>query len=85
MHLRAASTPCVLVTYANAATASESCLMDLAVIPAFLLENDTGAKDELASWGQVHFDDAMGLVRGAKRQAVVRKRWPRAVGSLRFQ
>jgi hypothetical protein len=33
--------------------------MDLEVIPAFLLENDTGATDELASWGQVHFDAAM--------------------------
>jgi hypothetical protein len=46
MHLPAASIPlCVLITYAsaNAAAASENCLMDLEVIPPFLLENDTGA------------------------------------------
>jgi hypothetical protein len=33
---------------------SESCLEDLEVIPPFLLENDTGAKDELVARGAVH-------------------------------
>jgi hypothetical protein len=71
MHLRAASILCVLVTCANAnaATASENCLMDLEVVPPFLLENDTGAKDEFASWGQAHFDAAMASAREGAAKA----------------
>jgi hypothetical protein len=49
----------------KAATASMACLADLEAMPAFLLENDTGAKDELAQFGQAHFDDALAKARPA--------------------
>jgi hypothetical protein len=69
MHLQAAPLLCALVICANAAVASESCLKDLEAIPAFLLENDTGAKDELAALGQAHFDAAMAKAREGAAQA----------------
>lgn len=56
-------------TGAAAATASEQCVTDLESIPGFLLENDTGAKDELAQWGQAHFDAALAQAREAAAQA----------------
>lgn len=68
-HLRAAPILCALVTWANAAVASDSCLKDLEVIPPFLLENDTGAKDELAALGQAHFDAAMAKAREGAAEA----------------
>jgi Peptidase family S41 len=69
MHLRAAPILCALVTFTNAAVASESCREDLEVIPPFLLENDTGAKDELAALGQAHFDAAMAKAREGAAEA----------------
>ena len=33
------------------------------MIPGFLLENDTGAKEHLAQFGQKHFDDALAEAR----------------------
>jgi len=50
---------CLLATCAHAATVAEECAIDLEAIPGFLLENDAGAKDELAQWGQAHFDAAL--------------------------
>ena len=46
-------------------TAAELCVKDLEVIPGFLLENDTGAKEHLAQFGQKHFDDAMAEAKSA--------------------
>ncbi len=40
-------------------SAAELCGKDLEVLPAFLLENDTGAKFHLEHLGQKHFDEAM--------------------------
>jgi len=51
------------------ATISEQCATDLEAIPGFLLENDTGAKDELAQWGQAHFDTALAKAREDAAQA----------------
>jgi hypothetical protein len=56
-----------LISPANAATTSENCLLDLNFIPGFLVENDTGAKDELAQWGQARMDAA--LEKGRKEAA----------------
>lgn len=42
-----------------AATPGEICLQDLRVIPPFLLENDTGARQHLAQKGQAYFDLAL--------------------------
>ncbi len=50
-------------TQCQAASVAEDCRRDLDALPAFLLENDTGAKDELAQWGQAHFDAAMAKAR----------------------
>lgn len=36
-----------------------ACLADIEALPSFLLANDTGAKDELAMYGQLHFELAM--------------------------
>jgi hypothetical protein len=46
-----------------------SCLTDLEAIPAFLLTNDAGARDELAQLGQKHFDDAMAEARESAASA----------------
>jgi hypothetical protein len=48
---------------AHAASVSEQCLADLDSIPPFLLENDAGARDELAALGQAHFDAALSQAR----------------------
>jgi hypothetical protein len=69
IHLRAAPILCALVACTNAAVASENCLKDLEVIPPFLLENDAGAKDELATMGQAHFDVAMAQAREGAAEA----------------
>lgn len=53
----------VMLAQAEAATVSEECVSDLASIPPFLLANDAGAKDELAQWGQPHFDAAFSQAR----------------------
>ena len=44
------------------------CAKDLEAIPGFLLENDTGAKDELAQFGQKHFDDALAEAKATASQ-----------------
>lgn len=46
-------------THAQAATPGEACRQDLRVLPAFLLENDTGARQHLAQKGQAYFDQAL--------------------------
>src|SRR5260370_41811872 len=38
--------------------AAGACVKDLEALPGFLLENDTGAPDHLAKFGQKYFDDA---------------------------
>jgi hypothetical protein len=49
---------------ARAATPADDCLADLAVLPAFLLENDTGARDHVAHKGQAFFDAALANSKG---------------------
>jgi hypothetical protein len=44
------------------------CAKDLEAIPGFLLVNNTGAKDELAQYGQKHFDDALAEAKVAALQ-----------------
>jgi len=44
-------------------TAAQSCGRDLDAIPAFMVANDAGGKDELAQKGQKHFDDALGVAK----------------------
>jgi len=46
-------------------TVADLCVKDLEVIPGFLLENDTGAKEHLAQFGQKHFDDALAEAKAA--------------------
>jgi len=53
----------LLVGGASAATVARQCDSDLEALPGFLLENDTGAKAELAQWGQAHFDAALAKAR----------------------
>ena len=50
-------------------SAGALCVKDLEVIPGFLLDNDTGAKDHLAQFGQKHFDDAFAAARNAALNA----------------
>src|SRR5215469_7378746 len=45
-----------------------ACTQDLEEIPGFLLENDTGARNELAQFGQKHFDDALAEAKNAAAQ-----------------
>jgi len=54
-----AMTTCFSANCLGQQTAADLCVKDLAVIPEFLLENDSGAKDHLAQFGQKHFDDAL--------------------------
>jgi hypothetical protein len=54
-----AMTTCFSVNCLAQQTPAELCVKDLEVIPGFLLENDTGAKDHLSQFGQKHFDDAL--------------------------
>jgi len=49
-------------------SAAELCVKDIEVIPGFLIENDTGAKDHLAQFGQKHFEDALAEARNAALQ-----------------
>jgi hypothetical protein len=48
--------------------AAAACLTDLEGLPGFLLENDTGAPDHLAQFGQKHFDDALAEAKTATSQ-----------------
>ncbi|MGD0498596.1 MAG: S41 family peptidase [Bryobacteraceae bacterium] len=48
--------------------AAVACTKDLEDIPGFLLENDTGARDRLAQFGQKYFDDALAEARSAALQ-----------------
>jgi len=63
-----AVTTCFSVNCMGQQNAAELCVKDLEVIPGFLLENDTGAKDHLAQFGQKHFDDALAEARSAAMQ-----------------
>lgn len=54
-----AAVTCFSANGLGQSTVADLCAKDLDAIPAFLLVNDTGAKDELAQFGQKHFDDAM--------------------------
>ena len=44
-------------------TPAQSCVRDLDAIPAFMLANDAGGKDEMAQKGQKRFDDALAAAR----------------------
>jgi hypothetical protein len=48
--------------------AAVACAKDLEAIPGFLLENDTGARDHLAQFGQKYFDDALAEAKSAALQ-----------------
>jgi hypothetical protein len=48
--------------------AAIACTKDLEDIPGFLLENDTGARDHLAQFGQKYFDDALAEAKTAALQ-----------------
>jgi hypothetical protein len=48
--------------------AAAACLNDLEGLPGFLLENDTGAPNHLAQFGQKHFDDALAEAKTAASQ-----------------
>jgi len=48
--------------------AAVACVQDLETIPGFLLENDTGARDHLAQFGQKYFDDALAEAKSAALQ-----------------
>jgi len=48
--------------------AANACIQDLDALPGFLLENDTGAPDHLAQFGQKHFDDALAEAKSAALQ-----------------
>jgi hypothetical protein len=61
--IRATIVLCFLATWAHAATVAEECAIDLEAIPGFLQANDAGATDELAQWGQAHFDAALSKAR----------------------
>jgi hypothetical protein len=51
-----------------AGPAADACVKDLEALPGFLLENDTGARDHLAQFGQKYFDDALAEARSAALQ-----------------
>lgn len=57
------------VSHTQAATPGETCLQDLRVLPAFLLENDTGARQHLAQKGQAYFDQALASASTAAARA----------------
>lgn len=48
---------------------ADACLRDLDALPAYLLENDTGAADHIARKGQAVFDAALQTARRAAAQA----------------
>jgi len=48
--------------------AAVACVQDLETIPGFLLENDVGARDHLAQFGQKYFDDALAEAKSAALQ-----------------
>lgn len=48
--------------------AAVACAKDLEDIPGFLLENDTGARDHLAQFGQKYFDDALAEAKSTASQ-----------------
>lgn len=48
--------------------AAVACTKDLEDIPGFLLENDTGARVQLAQFGQKYFDDALAEAKSAAAQ-----------------
>lgn len=58
---------CTLNCFAQG-PAAVACVRDLEALPAFLLENDTGARDHLAQFGQKYFDDALAEAKTAALQ-----------------
>ena len=56
---------CFSLNCQAAQPAAEQCVLDLEAIPAYLLENDPGAKDHLAQLGQMHFDNAYATAKEA--------------------
>lgn len=60
-----AMTACFSVNCLAQQTPATLCVNDLEAIPGFLIENDTGAKDHLAQFGQKHFDDALAEAKDA--------------------
>ncbi len=58
-------TTCFSMNCLGQQNAAALCVKDLEVIPGFLLENDTGAKEHLAQFGKKHFDDAMADAKSA--------------------
>jgi hypothetical protein len=61
-------TTCFSVNCLGQSEVAKLCVKDLDAIPAFLLENDAGAKDHLAQFGQKHFDDALAEAKAAALQ-----------------
>jgi hypothetical protein len=59
---------CVSLNCFAQGPAEVACVNDLEAIPSFLLENDTGARDHLAQFGQKHFDDALAEAKSAASQ-----------------
>lgn len=57
-----------LAGHACAGNIAEDCERDLAALPPFLLENDTGAPVHLAEKGQAYFDQALAGARAAAQQ-----------------
>lgn len=56
---------CLSVNAVLAGSISEQCQMDLNALPAYLLENDTGAKVHLEQKGQAHFEMSLAKARDA--------------------
>jgi len=59
---------CVSLNCFAQGPAAAACAKDLEDIPGFLLENDTGARDHLAQFGQKYFDDALAEAKSAALQ-----------------
>jgi hypothetical protein len=59
---------CLLLNCFAQGPAAAACAKDLEDIPGFLLENDTGARDHLAQFGQKYFDDALAEAKSAALQ-----------------
>ncbi|MBL8176801.1 MAG: hypothetical protein JNK48_19145 [Bryobacterales bacterium] len=59
---------CVCLSCLAQGPSAIACTADLEFLPGFLLENDTGARDHLAQFGQKHFDDALAAAKSAASQ-----------------
>jgi hypothetical protein len=65
---RLALAACFSLNCSAQGPAALACLRDLEGLPCFLLENDTGARDHVAQFGQRYFDDALGEAKSAAMQ-----------------